>query len=245
MKTSSPSRVVLFALLMIILPLLITCGGKNDEATTNPSPTMKAGYTMVYNQKHLDQTEILTVTVVGEEVVDGIDCYEMEFVPDKPMTRSVGGVEPVYVPGYTVWTSKAALETNKIEVIIETTSGVRGSWEYTYSAHDTEAHVPPLSIGQSWKYDVYTDYGLLDTAVITWKCEVAAVEEITVPAGIFNCYRLEHSRESAHGEKLPEEGLRSMVWLSMNEDFFGIVKLENYSQGSVKEEIRELVSFSE
>ena len=91
----------------------------------------------------------------------------------------------------------------------------------------------PLSIDQSWSYQQESVPSMGPKMTSTWNTEVVGMEEITVPAGTFNCYKVVHTFGDA----------TRTDWISADEDLLTAVKVvsEGYWTGT---EIRELASYT-
>jgi hypothetical protein len=77
----------------------------------------------------------------------------------------------------------------------------------------------------------------------TLKAEVVDMEEVTVPAGTFECYKINHTLIERHGMEAGPIELRNTIWVSAEENFSGIVKIHDYASYD-HPATTELVSFS-
>jgi len=128
------------------------------------------------------------------------------------------------------WISKTALEPVKKQSSTSQMGMTVGSTTtYNYSG----TYGAPLSEGQTWSYDATStpEMGAPETKM--WNAEVVAMEEVTIPAGTFNCYKVEHTTE----------GITKTEWWSADDDFLTPVKVvDTASWNNI--ETRELVSYT-
>ena len=91
----------------------------------------------------------------------------------------------------------------------------------------------PLSEGQTWSYEQESQPSMGPKMISTWNAEVVGMEEITVPAGTFNCYKVVHTSGDA----------TRTDWTAADEDLLTAVKVvsEGYWTGI---ETRELASYT-
>lgn len=249
MKIPIRFEYVVFVFILVTLSLWAACD-KDDEAARgpikSPTPGLGIGSTWVYNEIYGDEVDTVTSTIVGEKAVNGHDSYIVEFQYDAPTYRfGVLGYDPVQVLGHKHWYSKTTWNINKFEVPVETPAGIQVLYtnNYTYSRDDQRAL---FEIGQSWTYDTKLDVNPLGTTfpILTWRADVVALEDITVPAGTFQCFKVEHTRIASMGEELPQIRIPITEWWSTDERFIGFVKRQDinaYDKGL----IWELVSYSQ
>ncbi len=250
MRIPSRFRCVIFVFILVTLPLLAACD-KDDETGTepiqSPTPGLGIGSTWVYNEIYGDEVDTMTATIVGEEVVNGDDSYIIELqYDDPPVYRfGLGGFDPVQVLGHKHWYSKTTWDTNKFEATVETPAGIQVLYTNNYT-HSGDVDRAQFGVGKSWAYDTKLDANPANFTLppLTWRADVVAIEEITVPAGTFQCFKVEHTRIAAMGEDLPQAITYRTDWLSAEERFIGPVRIQDinaYDKGL----IWELVSFSQ
>lgn len=188
----------------------------------------------------IDEKEYtLNITVTGEEKVDNVDCYVMAltFEPENPKAETGISNE------MTSWLDKLTLNVVKLKG-----KGSARGYDFIY----TEKHSYTFQ-GRETSITVGTEYNQTDTKTTnvdvdlglgawikgymhqestTTNCiKVEAVEDITVPAGIFTCYKIVTYDETG-------QSLISIRWFSMEAK--NVVKNENYTMN----EKSELLSYS-
>ncbi|MFC1925103.1 PKD domain-containing protein [Chloroflexota bacterium] len=149
------------------------------------------GTEWVYNVTSGDKTTEWTVTVTGEERVDGVSCYITDFSYSEPLVSDMNGMN-VTVTGVKMWMSQTTMDV----VRQEATALLSGDLltVYLFPVY-TGSHGAPLFVGKAWSLEETATLTTPATPLFTQTSdvEVAAQEYVTVPAGIFNCYRIEHS----------------------------------------------------
>ncbi len=237
---------VIFVFILVTLPLLSACDKDGETVTEpiqSPTPGLGIGSTWVYNEISENEIDTMTATFIGEEVVNGDDSYIVEFQYDAPVYRGVGGYNPVQLLGHKLWFNKTTWDTNKYEVTAETPAGIQLLYanNYTYSEDDQRAQ---FWVGQSWTYDTKWDVNPANITlpILTWRADVVAIEDITVPAGTFQCFKVEHTRIASMGEDVPQVITVRTEWWSAEERFVGPVRIQDI-EGYDKGVNWEMVSF--
>jgi hypothetical protein len=148
------------------------------------------GSQWVYNVTYGAEVTVWTVTVTAEETVGSVECYKSSTTFNAPPVRLASGVT-VTVTGADTWRSqdnlaqyKAIAAINMYSLAITTnmtdtyTAGTPGFFTvgntWTFSEHIVLS--PPMALPSTTIYDV----------------AVVGMESITVPAGTFNCYKIEY-----------------------------------------------------
>jgi len=151
------------------------------------------GYNWVYTCSYENpdgntkqDTNELYVTMVAEVAVEGEESYQLSavFVPqatrdasDMPLTLHVGTAD--------IWNSKEYMEYLKQSSDIVELTGLPSTITWTY----TGAYGWPYDTGKTWSFTKHTIAGPLDI-VVEREAKVLGVENVTVPAGTFDCYHI-------------------------------------------------------
>ena len=256
MKPSSKLAMSVVAILLLALPLLAACGDDETPAieltpTTTPpaeptptaepmpaatptvvpepTPTEPQNPTWVYNVNYEDEDTVWTVTVTGEETVDGVDCYVTEASYDANPIRYSDG-RSIGVKSDKIWRSKSTLEEQRQEQGIL----AMGTIELTSIAtiaYSGDSHGAPFSEGKTWSLDRLRslDPPLSPDVTTTYNVKVVALENVMVPAGTFSCYKVEHTGVAVDGVEVEAVAVNKAEWWSADDDFLGPVKVENYT----------------
>jgi len=103
--------------------------------------------------------------------------------------------------------------------------------DYAY----TEERPETLSVGDTWAYTTIIDMpDFLVHIEVPWTAEVVGTEEVTVPAGTYNCYKVEATAD---------DGTINTYWWAVDEDFLCPVKW-TYNYIFVGSETKELTSYT-
>jgi len=211
------------------------------EPTKSPQPSNlpDVGTTWTHNVSYGDETTVWTVSVTGGEVIDGVDCYITEASFDAPPQRLMysditGSDLSFTITQEKSWIDRTAKQPLKNEVSIYLPSYSWPMDTLTSFAYDG-TYGQPLSVGQTWTYEQVSVSvpSVGPKMVSTWTAEVVGMEEVTVPAGTFNCYKVVHASKDA----------TRADWVSADEPMLTAVKVvsEGYWTGT---ETRELASYS-
>jgi len=151
-------------------------------------------------------TTVWNYQSVGQGTPEGIDStyYEVDFseTPEctyhfAPMNMDIIGT----LTEYTTWKSIGdnELVSEMMQCSADTLLGyMQASIGRTYEY--TGSHGIPFQVGENWSYVTtmsLPEYSYEEQQ--TWNAQVTAIEEITVPAGTFDCYKVVHT--SADGTK--------------------------------------------
>jgi len=178
-------------------------------------------FNVLYGNEVTEQRGIIT----GEEIVDSTDCYVYEFFYHPPASRlSYDGTLAFTLLGGKIWISKATNEW----AISELYNEINGT-NVTISTSQLYHIEQPLSVGKSWTYDNITETHPESSAPITstYRVEVVSREEVTVPAGIFDCYRIEFSIVAVDGIEKETPVIDDVLWFSV--DGAAEIKRESYT----------------
>ena len=184
----------------------------------------------------IDESEYnLTMTVIGEETIHNVNCYVMKvtFEPENPYETRMSNE-------MTAWLDKSTLNIMKLKG-----KGKAKGHDFRY----TETHSytfqngsPSMTVGNEY-VQIDTKTIDIDVKVLFWRdyqnnkstttthIKVEAVENVTVPAGTFSCYKIVTYDET--GQKT-----LSTRWFSMEAKT--VVKSVNHET----EEKSELLSYS-
>jgi hypothetical protein len=179
---------------ILILPLLTACGGSKEKETSTPTSistavpsitpkvtlTVKDGALPVLTVKDKWVTKTvsdgdeytITTEIIGEEVVNGKDCYIATLSMDNYNSKE--------------WIDKTTL----FPIKNETSDGT-----ITYSYQFQGDTLYPLKINKECKaVETITatskETGESNTETNTFTFKVENIEQITVPAGTFNCFKV-------------------------------------------------------
>jgi hypothetical protein len=214
------------------------CGGTSPGpgATATPTstpPTLSDGDVFQYLVTCGSDVTTYTMTVNGSEVIDNVDCYRIDVDMEPPAQRTTIGGNTTVISG-DMWVSKdTLLLMRKLPVALvqhptygEITAVTTINYSYTISAGW------PWQVGRDWAYiaDVNSTTG--QHYVLNNSVEIPAIEDISVPAGNFSCYRLEHSNQQGN--------ITLIEWWS--DDLGLFVKMLDYGN-YVEPETRELQSY--
>jgi predicted secreted protein len=208
-------------------------------------PVPGVGTTWVYNVHYESgppnnrvEDTVWTVEVVGEETVAGEDCYVTIATFSAPPVRYVGGLM-ASVSLAKPWISKNTMDPVKVEAGI-TLFGIPIMMyiEYTY----TGDHGWPFPVCTPWPTQAYTYIvpPLAAASTSDYSIHVTAEEDVTVPAGTYTCYRIEHTLVAQDGTPVTPV-LSKVEWWSA--DVSGMVRSINYA-GYDGEETQELTSYT-
>ncbi len=175
---------ILVVTLLVLSPAATGCGGES----AGQLPLWNIGDTWEFKTVTGAEESISTLEVVGEEVVDGRQCYVLqseERVDTSPSPEIIRTTSCI---------TKVTIDMIKIQMLDE---------DYTIAQENTYSYEPgnrtlfPLQVGDELEQTVtvYRPYDLMGqeevlTQTYTHICRVEAEEEITVPAGTFICFRI-------------------------------------------------------
>jgi len=267
MRISSKLGIILVAVLLLALPLLAACGDDGTKEPTAPAteptvpvtePTVPAteptapatapaagGPTWVLNVSYDGTSEVHTATVVGEEAIEGTDCYVAEWAFDVNPFRydSVAGY-PLKTFERNDYIAKDTMDSKRNYIKLEAAGMIE--LQTTKTQTYTGDHGQQYSFGNSYQFEEYTDLvpdTLAPSFTDTIEINVVAVEDITVPAGDFRCYKVEYSLVVS-GQDPPKDTpqVTRAEWWSAEYDLITPVKAVEYATYQ-QDEVKELASY--
>lgn len=193
------TRGILIAILLLLLitaaigcdddgkPIIIPTPTPNDTIS-GELPILDTGDKWVARVISEGVEHTMTVEVTGEDIIGGKDCYVVESSIDPPAQGIIGSA--------TAKLDKATMDAIRIETSGEYMGAPysiasRVSYQYTRS-------LPyPLEVGKEFEVietetSDYTIMGETETENITniYTYKVERIEEVTVPAGVFRCFKV-------------------------------------------------------
>jgi len=207
-----------------------------NESPPQPNPEELA---LTYEVGYGDERTQWTVTVSGRETVHGTVCYVLD-------TAIEGSPERLRLQGTAEVNLRPVGEILRRDVstldLIESKSSVIAFGTLPVDTVKTFAfagdHGAPFSVGKEWSYEMVSKPSMGAQTVSTWSARVAAIEEITVPAGTFRCYRIEHSRSAVNGVVVENPTTDLIEWWSAEGLFLAPVRIEDrftYAQAETRE----------
>jgi len=168
-------------------------GGEEEEAPGGQLPACETGDKWVWSYVMDGTTSLMTEEVIGEETVEGRDCYVIDMSFDPVMSSTHEGV--VYTTtGMKYWGDKA---TGLLGVKMEYTTTGNGQvfTSSEISSYNSWISMFPLEVGKEVEMEKTTiqymegeQYG--ETKVSTEKFTVVSKEDVTVTAGTFSCWKI-------------------------------------------------------
>ena len=150
-------------------------------------PTLYVGDQWVYREIYSGVAYTMTENIVGEELIQGEDCYVEEITFDPPLSG---------VSQETCWIEKATLDILRVQASAEY-SGVTGTCSEIYDLKFSGDERWPLTLGNEWTENgtITTNCQVLgknttDTSTYSMSYKVEKVENTTVGAGTFRCFKV-------------------------------------------------------
>jgi len=185
--------VLLIFCLLAAVPFLLPACVEEEGAPEGQLPTLQVGDQWVFSYVMDGTTATLTEEIIGEETVEGRDCYVLDMSFDPVMSGTQDNV--VYtITSMKYWVDKA---TGLLGVKMESTTTYNGQIS---TSTETYSYNPwtspfPLEIGKEVETENTTihyyegeQYG--ETEVTTEKYTVVSKEDVTVTAGTFSCWKI-------------------------------------------------------
>ncbi len=180
-----------FSIPMIITLLLaVVAGAACAEAEEGELPTYTVGNQWVYSWVQDTAEYTLTQEVTGEEMVDSIDCYVLDWSYEPPMD-GMGSME--------YWVDKETLGLlfSKMQSLGEY-DGQSYTWTMISSYELLEGSYWPLEVGKEFTMEgaetttvtVGGEVVSENTTTGTYIGKIEKEEEIEVPAGKFDCFKI-------------------------------------------------------
>lgn len=274
MKFTPKAGIIVLAILLLVLSMLTACGGDDDDGTPVASPAVTEeptakptqtieptvepapeptreptpapdGPTWVYNVNYLEENTVWTVSVTGEETVEGVDCYVTRASFDDVVNREFYSSPDVLLEFRYVmdWISKSTGDLKQYEMDINALGMVDVITTVT-GTYANENHGAPLNIGDTWSVDymIVLEPQVSPDVKMSYQVEVAGMEEVTVPAGTFECYKVEQTLVAS--DDIPEDTPTVKTeWWATGEEFLVPVKIVDGALFG-DPETRELVSYT-
>lgn len=185
-------RVLVVLSMLVAIPFLFpACQG--EEAPEGQLPTVQVGDRWDWSYVMGDTTYVLTEEVIGDETVAGRDCYVIRMSFDPAIVQTHDSVT------YTVTDMKYWADKASALLGVKTETTVTGGGQ-TFTSSEIHSYEPwpslfPLEIGKVVEADTTTtqymgDNQMGDPIVSTEKYVVESKEDVTVPAGTFNCWKM-------------------------------------------------------
>jgi hypothetical protein len=192
--------VLLVGCLLAALPFSFTAckddgggNGGNGAPTGGQLPSLEVGDQWVwhYTMQGVDAT--LTQEITGEEIMEGRDCYVIDMSFDPLLTfPQAEGVSTI--TDMTYWTDKATVTYDVKQEMVGDYNGEPFTLSYVYSYSSWDP-LFPLEIGKEVEMEQTTTQYMGDNqfgepTVTTLRYRVDGMEDVTVAAGSFSCWRL-------------------------------------------------------
>jgi len=191
-------------------------------------------------QRPEENTIALTANVTGKEEIDGVETYLIETETDTVGKRfyyhaDMSMTVPTDLSAPTVY--RDATHKGIIKETFPLFANVMGGIDLAVDRMyvDYEGAPEELSVGATWTYRTIIDLPTFAVHIENdWSVEVVGEEEITVPMGTYNCYKV---------EKTKDDGCINTEWWAVDEGFCTPVK-HTYSCIFVGEETQVLTSYT-
>jgi len=178
----------LLAATSLLLPACLEEGTPEGQL-----PTFQVGDKWVWSYAMDGTTSLMTEEVIGEETVEGRDCYVLDMSFDPVMTHTQDGVVST-MTSMEYWADKAT----GLYGVKHETSGTYNGTDFTSTttySYNPWASIFPLEVGKEVEtektainYYEGEPYG--DPVVSTEKYTVVSKEDVTVTAGTFSCWKM-------------------------------------------------------
>jgi hypothetical protein len=242
MKASEGSRITGTAFLLVAMAIVIaSCSdGQTVEPASTPTEQAaqeEAGPVAVFKITYGDEVTEQPSFIVGEEVVDGVDCVIVEYSYEPPASRvAPDGKKTLTLLGGKIWAGKTTREWVQAEAYNEVMDT-----KVTSLITNLYRISPPLSVGKSWFYDTTVKLipELRSPSTNRYRAEVVSQEDVTVPAGTFASFKVEYTLVATDGVELEAPVVDTAMWFSV--DTYSEIKRESYISWE-QTEIAELVA---
>ncbi|MCP4603293.1 MAG: ABC transporter substrate-binding protein [Proteobacteria bacterium] len=227
MKTYRKSILVVFAAILLAMPLLAACSDDDDdtdmptattEPTQEPTPTTEptatatepaGGPAWEYTVTYEDEVTAWSKAVVGEETIDGVDCHKVVTTFDaNPFRYAAPTGTPIKLLEMTEFLSKDTLDM-KQSAAFSNALGMIDLTSTQTASNFSGDHGQPYAFGDKYTLDLNVDLipdTLAPSYMDTNEVEVIAVEDVTVPAGTFRCYKVATTRIGTSADGTGEIG---------------------------------------
>jgi hypothetical protein len=230
MNTPSHSEIKRVFPVAVTLVAVLGCGEAREARSESDTP-VDQGPVAEFRITYGDEVTRQESFVVGEEVLDGVDCTIIEYFYTPPASRiSSNGATTAKLLSGKLWMAKATGEWMRIEATRE----IMGD-TVTVAVTNVFRFDPPLDVGESWFFE--SDVSLIPErgppSTNRYRGEVVSLEDIVVPAGTFTCFRVELSVVAVDGVELLDPAVQSVMWI--NVDTHEEIKRESYSNWEMTE----------
>ena len=215
------------------------------EPTAPATEPAAGGPTWVLNVRYDGTFEVHTATVVGEEAIEGTDCYVAEWAFDmNPFRYDSAAGYPLKTFERMDYIAKDTMDSKRNYIKLEVAGMIE--LQTTKTQTYTGNHGQQYSFGDSYHFEEYTDLvpdTLASSFTDTIEVNVVAFEDITVPAGDFRCYKIEYTLVVS-GQDPPKDtpALTRTEWWSAEYDLLAPVKAIDFVAYQ-KDEVKELASY--
>jgi hypothetical protein len=216
---------ILGVLIGIMLSTLAGCGGSGGgSAKEGQLPTLGVGDKWTYEASSEGSYFTLTYTVTGEGDVNGEDCWNMEW-----------SLTPAYMGMNTASTrvSKATLALLQMQASM-TVMGFSVSVSSVSSFSPSDASAFPLEVGRQFNRTekaVQTTISAggtqTENTTTTHTFKVEAVEDITVQAGTFKCFKITDTSEKGTATDWYSDKVK--LWVKTIGEDGSTTELKSYS----------------
>ncbi|MBN2029924.1 hypothetical protein JW824_06725 [bacterium] len=205
--------------------IVLNCSSKRGTKSDNPVftgqrgslPILKVGDEWAMGYVHVGDTPCEIINrVTDEKDIEGKSCYVLKSEFDPPL-----------LPSSILIMDKATMDVVSISSVEEIENGtIELTLNYSYEYFDTLMY--PLEIGKTWKVietenaitSVMGENHIYDSTFV-YINKIEKVEEITVPAGTFDCFKI---------VSYNEEGQMTMTWW-YSDDAKNDIKEYNHETG--------------
>ncbi len=198
------------------------------DITDDKSGDISEHNTTTWSMSATETTQLSCTTCVSIEVaVDGDAKRWLYYAPmDILVPMHFSSAETCWNPV----DREFLLESTEFFADILGGMDLRASRSYIHDEHPEQ-----MSVGDKWDLTSIVDLPILTFhQELPWNCEVVGTEEITVPLGTFNCYKIE----------LNTEGYTDTYWWAIDEDFSCPVK-QTLNEIFLGTQVSELVSYNQ
>jgi hypothetical protein len=188
-KNGMLGMLLAFCLMVAMLFLLPACA----EEPEGQLPTLQPGDRWVWAYSMGETTSTLTEEVIGDELVEGRDCYVIDMSFDPPSTWTYDDVVCT-ATSTTHWADKAAGLLSVKTQSSYSCNGTASTYTTTYS-YNPWTSLFPLEVGrevETQKTTIqYSDGSQQGEPVVsTERYTIVSRENVTVAAGTFGCWKL-------------------------------------------------------
>jgi len=248
---------VALAILIVVLIVSIICltwfnyfsnSQKGQYFPVAWAPILEVGDSWTLALTSNETNYNLTMTVTGKETVNNVSCYAMilTFEPESPLAKEMKKKYKLVVSNEMMWwLDNTTLHLMKMKGKVKP-QDAQGSLTFVEEHSYTFQGQPFLTVGNEHNETDNRETNLHgplkifpywhDETTTTTRIKVEEVENVTVPAGTFSCYKIVTYDET-------KQNMLSIRWFSMEAKT--AVRTENYETGEFEIfETAELLSYS-